>query len=945
MNGLKVKAGGNTEYIAIAESLHREEPSLGRTHGLVCIVTIFILLFANSVRADTPSERYNFNITHKTLGGALAAFTRQARVQLLYPYELADTRGINHVIGRYTIPEALNKMLRNTGFSGGLTERGVVTISRTENETRQVREEEQMSVNRRKNTLLTSISTLLFGASAASGVSAQDANADGGFALEEIVVTATKRASSIQDVPFSINAQTEADIRRTGAQSLEDVSRNVAGLMIQNLGPGQSQVAIRGVSAGQIVRDQPGVKEQVGVYLDESVISLSLFTPDLDLYDLNRVETLRGPQGTLFGSGSIGGTIRYITNQPNLDESEGSVEAGINMIDGGGTGGQVKAMVNVPIAEGKVALRAVAYHTEYAGYIDALREGGTIDENVNSGNRSGGRIALLIQPSENFSVTPRIIYQKIDTDGFNRQEVFNLYANPYTTTRPAVQLGERQQFLLLREGFSDETLIADLTLRYDFDGVELTSVSSYTDRDILVSRDASALTGSVSVDLGYPDEAVLLPSNLRDTTKVEQYTQELRLSSNGDGPLQWVVGGFYSKTDRFYQQFLPTPGYDAFTDATLGAGTSEAVAFGVAPKDSPFFSELPYELKQIAIFAEATYDVSDAFHITAGGRYYDYKEERTVTQVGLFGNGVVDQLDKTKSNGFTPRVLARYDVSDEVTLNAQVSKGFRLGGVNDPLNTALCNANDLEIFGGFQDYGDESLWNYEAGLKYKSKTVSFNAAAFYTDISNLQVTLDAGSCSSRISFNVEKAHTMGLEMEFKARPTENLDFTFAGSLIESEFDSTVIDSTGSVLGGVRDGNRLPSVPKFSFGTTATYSFPFDIAADGAEAYISATYQHRSSIFTQPSDQEAGAGSFTSGLAFGGAPGTNTTDLDLELDSYQTLNLSFGVMMESWEVVAYVNNVTDTNANLSFDRERGGRARLGFRTNQPRTFGLVVRANF
>src|SRR5207253_4098272 len=142
----------------------------------------------------------------------------------------------------------------------------------------------------------------------------------------EIVVTATLREQNLLDIPFSINAQTEADIRRSGAVTLEDLSRNVAGLTIQNLGPGQSQVSVRGVSAGQVVRDQPGVKEQVGVYLDESVISLSLFTPDIDLYDLNRVETLRGPQGTLFGSGSVGGTIRYITNQPNLTRFEGSME-------------------------------------------------------------------------------------------------------------------------------------------------------------------------------------------------------------------------------------------------------------------------------------------------------------------------------------------------------------------------------------------------------------------------------------------------------------------------------------------------------------------------------------------------------------------------------------------------------------------------------------------
>ena len=926
--------------------IHKNKPHLGKMALLFCFLASAFCYDSTLARADTPNKRYEFNINEETLGAALAVFTRQAGVQLLYPYELADTKGVNPVDGQYTVLEALTIMLRDTEFSGGLTERGIVTISRVERKPREIRET-PMITNKRKRSLLATISAFVFGATGATGLQAQ--NADGDVSLEEIVVTATKRASTIKDVPFSINAQTGQDIRRSGAKSLEDVARNVAGLQIQNLGPGQSQVAIRGVSAGQIVRDQPGVKEQVGVYLDESVISLSLFTPDIDLYDLNRLETLRGPQGTLFGSGSIGGTIRYITNQPKLDTFEGSVEGDLNVIDGGGTGGSIKGMVNVPIGD-TAAIRAVAYHTEYAGFIDAIREGGSIDENINSGTRTGGRIALTFKPSDALTITPRVIYQEIETDGFNRQEVFNLFANPFTTTRPAVTFEERQQFLLLDEGFEDETLILDATIEYSFDGADLTSVTSYTDRDILVSRDASALTGSVSVDLGYPDSAVLIPSNLRDTTKVESFTQELRLSSNGDGPLQWIIGGFYSDTDRFYQQFLPTPGYDAVTDSVLGAGTSAAVGLGRAPTDSPFFSELPYSIEQYAIFGEATYDLTDQLHFTAGGRYYDYSEERLVTQVGLFGNGVVDQLDTTSANGFNPRFLLAYDVNERVTVNAQVSQGFRLGGVNDPLNTALCNANDLAVFGGFQDYEDETLWNYEAGIKVNSAKFSFNAAAFYTSISNLQVTLDAGSCSSRISFNVPEAHTQGLEAEFKARPSDNFEFTFAGSLIESEFDSTVLDSNGAVLGGVREGNRLASVPEFSFGTTATWFFPFEMVGSGAEAYFSATFQHRGSIFTQPGDQEVGGEgnsllSQASGLPFGGASGADTTDLDLELGSFQTLNFSFGVQKDDWEFVAYINNVTDENANLSFDRERGGRARLAFRTNQPRTFGITARTSF
>jgi iron complex outermembrane recepter protein len=248
---------------------------------------------------------------------------------------------------------------------------------------------------------------------ASSTAYAQDAEAEADD--NDIVVTATKRNANLQDIPFSINAQTAADIQKSGATSIEDLSRNVAGLTIQNLGPGQSQVSIRGVSAGQIVRDQPGVKEQVGVYLDESVISLSLFTPDLDLFDLNRVETLRGPQGTLFGSGSVGGTVRYITNQPKLDKTEGSVEGNVNFV-GDDFAGHLKAAVNLPIGD-KVAIRAVGYYTNYGGFIDARREGGAIDKNVNNGSRIGGRIAVTIAPNENITITPRVsVRQPVHND-------------------------------------------------------------------------------------------------------------------------------------------------------------------------------------------------------------------------------------------------------------------------------------------------------------------------------------------------------------------------------------------------------------------------------------------------------------------------------------------------------------------------------------------------
>lgn len=782
-----------------------------------------------------------------------------------------------------------------------------------------------------------------FGFLIVTGLVAQNVAAAQERVIEEVVVTATKRSSTIRDVPFSINAQTQKDIQRSGATNIEELSRNIAGLIVQNLGPGQSQVAIRGVSAGQIVRDQPGVKEQVGVYMDESVISLSLFTPDFDLYDLNRVETLRGPQGTLFGSGSVGGTIRYITNQPNLDETEGSIEVNLNTVTDGEEGGHLKGMINVPFADGKAALRLVAYATEYAGFIDALREGGGKSSDINGGSVQGIRAALKIQPNDMLTITPRIIYQEIETDGFNRQEEFNLYANPFTTTRPAIQLGEREQFLQLNEEFSDETLLWDLTVSLSLDQFDITSVTSYLERDILVSRDASALTGSVSVDLGYPEVGgVLLPSNLRDTTDLEQLTQEIRISSNNGGSFQWLVGVFYSDTERVYHQRLPTPGYAAVTDLVLGAGTSAAVANGFPNLDSPFNSDLPYDIEQFSVFGEATWDVNDQVHLTVGGRFYDFDEKRVITTGGLFANGDSGQVDKTSSDGFNARVLASYDFNDEITFNAQASQGFRLGGVNDPLNSGLCTAGDLATFGSFQAYDDETLWNYEAGFKASfDNGINLNVAVFRAEIEDLQVTLDAGSCSSRISFNVEEAHSTGVEFELSVSPTDGLDLSLSGSILEAEFDDTVRDELGAILGGVKKGNRLASVPDIQISGTATYSFPIALF-NGADAFVSAAVQYVGDRITQPSDQVAGSGVFVSGLPFGGATGNETTTLDLELDSYTLINLRFGINKEDWEAVLYINNVTDENANLSFDRERGGRARLGFRTNPPRTIGLVFR---
>jgi iron complex outermembrane recepter protein len=447
-------------------------------------------------------------------------------------------------------------------------------------------------------------------------VQAQEAAppAEGPEAPERVVVTAQKRTSLLQDVPFSVAAPSETQIRNAGADSIAELARNVAGLTVADLGPGQSQIAIRGISSGQVIRDQPGVKEQVGVYLDESPISVALFTPDLVLYDLDRFEVLRGPQGTLFGAGSESGTLRYITKAPKLGVSEGNIEATGDVATGGDFAGSMRGVVNVPIGSA-VALRAVGYYDRTPGFIDAVQPGGGVNKNVNTSERTGGRFALMWKATEDLTVEPRLIVQSLGTGGFPRVDLYNILANPYTTTQPAVTLDDRQQFTQQPEGINDQFQLADLKLDYDLAGAALTSVTSYTHRKLAVRRDATQLSGSVTFDVsgGGSTHALATPADVRlssplyDRTRLNVFSQELRLASTGSHAVDWLGGAFFQHVGRHYGQDLPTPGYDALLQRLgyLPMGGSEN------PPDTPFFSDFSYSLRQYAVFGEGTWHVTD----------------------------------------------------------------------------------------------------------------------------------------------------------------------------------------------------------------------------------------------------------------------------------------------------------------------------------------------
>ncbi len=760
---------------------------------------------------------------------------------------------------------------------------------------------------------------------------------------EEVTVTARKREETAQEVPFSVVAPTEELLRRVGAETLEDVSSNIAGFSVQNLGPGQSQVAIRGVSAGQIVRDQPGVKEQVGVYLDESVISLSLFTPDIDIFDMSRVEVLRGPQGTLFGSGSLSGTVRYITNQPQVGVTESFGEVSASTLTEGGFGATAKVAANVPLGE-TAAMRVTGYYNKVGGYMDAVQPSGSVNDDVNSGDKTGIRLAFRFEPDDRWTITPRIMYQEVDMDGWNRIDDYNILGNPYTTTRPAVNLGERQLYTQIGEPFTDEFLLVDLNINYAWDTMALTSITSFTDRDVLVVRDAGALTSSITGgSIGLGEEIYTLDAPLDDGTGAEVLTQELRLSGSSSKS-DWVAGFFYSNIDRDYGQSLFV---DGFEDGT-GIGTEGCCGAG---KDILFFSDLHYEFDQLALFGELTYAVNDRLDLTGGLRWYDFQEDRVQTFDGIFASPGTT-TGSTDASGVAPRIMASYKASDSTRVNAQISKGFRLGGINDPLNVPLCTPEDLDTFGGNDEWDDEELWNYEIGTKstIMGGRGNLNASVFYMDINDLQATVTAGSCSSRVVFNVPEASSTGVELEWAARASDHFDFAISTSYINAELGSTLTstDANGnvSIVSGIKKGNRLPTVPEFQLAAAGNYQW---LMQNDWLGYVTATYKHVGSRYTQVGDQAEGFGTVNL-LAFepntiGGPLTQNTFTFNPELPAYDLLNLRVGITNAKWDVALFINNITDERAFLALDQERGTLARVGYLTNQPRQFGISTRVNF
>ena len=345
--------------------------------------------------------------------------------------------------------------------------------------------------------------------------------------------------------------------------------------------------------------------------------------------------------------------------------------------------------------------------------------------------------------------------------------------------------------------------------------------------------------------------------------------------------------------------------------------------------------------------------------MTAGLRYYNWKDEKNQIFDGLFGVDADGQAQTqvdvtTTADGVAPRFIATFQAGSQTNISAVVSKGFRLGGINDPLNETLCSDNDLVVFGDRPSFNDETAWNYEVDIKnqFLGGKAYVNAAGFYIDINDLQAAVTAGQCSSRIIFSVPSARSIGGELEFGA-VLGGFDFAVSLGYNDATIRSTVTaeDANGNpiIVSGIREGARLPSVPTFQAGVQTTYQQKF---TDQLTGYITGTFQHIGSRYTQVGDDVPGFGvvplqNNPNALpnTIGGPLTQDNFVFDPLLPAYDILNFRIGTRFDMFDISLFVNNVTDERAFLALDRERGLLARVGYLTNPPRNFGITARTVF
>jgi outer membrane receptor protein involved in Fe transport len=827
------------------------------------------------------------------------------------------------------------------------------------------------------------VSALLCAATLSGSGIAAPANtpAENNPGLEEIVVTAEKRESTVQATAISITALSAGDLAQENITTVEDLVGKVPGISLRTAGPGQTEYEMRGLSSGG------GTAATVGFYIDETPLSASAVALngrtviDPDLFDLNHVETLRGPQGTLYGSGSMGGTIKLVTNQPKLGIFEGATDTTVSQTTHGSTNGGGSLMLNLPIGD-IAALRTVMTAKYVSGFIDRIIappgefpsptvpagspgapalcayncvRGDVVDAPVekvvkgaNLERFVSARAILLVKPSDPLSITTTLMYQRIEADGYNNYQQppggLALY-QPYDQPEP----------------YYDSFKMASLKLEYNFGAATLTSATSYWKRFVFQSTDSTEALQNIN-DLTHLVNGVYVPNFIQnlyvETDPTSQFAEEVRLTSNNAGKLQWVAGLYYAKLDSGYITHNQEPGFataltcgyatapvSGYCPASLVAPVNSVLRFpdptlppypsaqAANPNGVVFNDNNPNVLKQSAVFGEGTYKFTDALKLTAGLRFFHFSIDNHADQAGL-GTASVNQdhtiLSQSASgNAVLPKLNLAYEPTPDLTVYGTIAKGSRPGGFNlpIPIPTAAvlavnpfaynCAAGAVTVTSQ-PNFTPDSVLSFEVGekAKFADRRFTVNADVYYIKWNDIQQVLSL-TCGYPYNTNAGNAKSYGPEIEVSALVVKGLTLDFSGT-----YNTAVINnpSANAIASGITPGTRVLSVPLYTAVAGVNY-----------QAAISDTLN--------------GLASVSSSLV---GPVRDQAAYPQILPRYNLVDARAGVSSGPWAAYLFGTNLTNRIAELTINNtvfawQTYAITRVS--TNQPRTIGLDFQYKF
>ena len=704
--------------------------------------------------------------------------------------------------------------------------------------------------------------------------------------LQEVVVTAQKRVSTVQETPISITAITGKELQDRGITDIQSIVQSVPGVSMRASGPGQTELEMRGMTSSG------GNSSTVGFYLDDTPLTAPASAQngkvviDPNLYDLNRVEVLRGPQGTLYGSGSMGGTIKLVPNAPNTNAFDASGEVILGDTDGGSFNHGENAMVNLPLVNDTLALRIVGSQEHLSGWIDrvviadldfpapinpttrgnvAAAPVAADNKRVNDENLTAVRVAVLWKPTDRLSITPAFLYQKITQDGLSlidSQPGTNANYQPFNAPEP----------------FSDRFDLGSLNIQYHFDAFDLSSTTSYWTRDEDLRQDgAEEIAYAVGVPL-YPSQGgsgPSTPTSLEDD-KSWQTSEEIRLTSAGDTKFKWLVGYFYQDFESDWDLFVYTP---------------DTAVPGTVP--NAFTQFQPTKITQNSFFGEISYQFLPELTATAGLRRYEYDGDVNTAVSGWLsssgGNAINYYSTGERNQGVLPKFNLSYQPDKDLLVYTTAAKGFRPGGGNQPIPTSgslgdkcLANLEAIGLTGAPLGFQPDSVWSYELGEKFRNSDgrITLNSAAYFENWEHIQQNIPL-ACGFPFTGNAGDAHIYGAELELDALLAPGLLAAVNGSWSHARYVQNAVPATTI-------DERVQNVPDWTSAASLSYRHGL---TDALHFTARVDYSYVGSRI-------------------------DTTSQANYVPSYALTNIRAGVEAEKWTAVLFVNNVANKVALLT-----------------------------